>query len=70
MFFVLLCLIIAALLMTGNSPDPSGWMMLLGLGWLAGFLDCRMFAKSDQDKSRVLPPDVDEPSNDQAIFKS
>jgi hypothetical protein len=70
MFFVLLCLIIFALLITGNSPDQSGWMMLLGLGWLAGFLDCRMFAKSDQDKSRVLPPDVDEPSNDQAIFKS
>lgn len=70
MFFVLLCLIIVALLGTGYPPDQSGWMMLLGLGWLAGFLDCRLFAKSDQDKTRVLPPDVNEPSDDQAIFKS
>ncbi len=70
MFFILLCLGIAALLGTGHPPDQYGWMVLLGLGWFAGFLDCRLFAKSDQDRKRVLPPDVDEPSNDQALFKS
>jgi hypothetical protein len=70
MFFVLLCLIIVILLGTGRSPDQYGWMMLTGLGWLAGYLDCRRFAKSDQDKSRVLPPDMNEPADDQAIFRS
>lgn len=69
MFFVLL-LIIAAFLGTGHPPDQYGWMLLTGLGWFAGFLDCRIFAKSDRDKGRVLPPDANEPSNDQAIFKS
>lgn len=70
MFFVLLCLVVAAFLGTGHPPDQYGWMMLLGFGWLAGFLDCRIFARSDQDKQRVLPPDAHEPSDDQAIFKS
>ncbi len=61
MFFVLLCLIVATLLLTGHSPDSYGWMMLLGAGWVTGYLDCRTFAKSDQDSDRVMPPDIHEP---------
>lgn len=68
MFFVLL-LIITVLIGTGNSPDQYGWMLLTGLGWFAGFIDCRIFAKSDRDKSRVMPPDANEPSDDQTLFK-
>jgi hypothetical protein len=55
---------------TKHSPDTYGWMFIVGLSWLAGFLDCRLFAKSDQDRQRVLPPDANEPSDDQSIFKS
>ncbi len=70
MFFVLLCIGIVALLGTKHPPDTYGWMFIVGLSWLAGFLDCRLFAKSDQDRQRVLPPDANEPSDDQSIFKS
>jgi hypothetical protein len=70
MFFFLLCLIMVALMGTGHTPDLYGWVMLVGLGWMAGYLDCRKFARSDQDRDRVLPPDAGEPSNDQATFES
>jgi hypothetical protein len=64
MFFALLCLIIVAILGSGHTPDQPGWMMLIGLAWLAGYFDCRKFSKSDQDTKRVMPPDIHEPSND------
>lgn len=70
MFFALICLILVALMGTGHTPDLYGWVMLMGLAWLAGYLDCRKFAKSDQDKKRVLPPDMDYPTDDKATFES
>jgi hypothetical protein len=70
MFFVLLCILMASLLLTHHAPDQYGWMMLLGLGWLTGYLDCRRFSRSDQDKDRVLPPDmIDGPLDDSNLFQ-
>lgn len=68
MFFILLCILIAVLLGTKHQPDASGWMMLIGLAWLAGFLDCRLFARHDRDRERTLPPDANEPSDDRVTF--
>jgi hypothetical protein len=71
MFFFLVCVLVAVLLLTGHPPDQYGWMMLIGLSWLAGYLDCRKFAKSDQEQERVMPPDAHEPIlSDRQIFKS
>jgi hypothetical protein len=61
MFFFLLCILIAVLLISGTTPDAYAWMMLVGLGWVCGYLDCRAYNKADRDKDRVLPPDMDEP---------
>ena len=58
MFFALVCLLITAIMGTGHTPDQYGWMMLIGLSWLAGYLDCRKFSRSDQEKDRVMPPDA------------
>lgn len=69
MFFFLVCILIAVLMLSGRTPDAYGWMMLVGVGWLAGYLDCRRFAKSDQDTDRVMPPDAYEPiPNDNQAF--
>ncbi|HEY9746380.1 MAG TPA: hypothetical protein V6C99_09200 [Oculatellaceae cyanobacterium] len=65
MFFFLVCFLIAFLLLTGHAPDQYGWMMLIGVSWLAGYLDCRKFAKSDRERDRVLPPDAQEPLPDE-----
>lgn len=70
MFFALICLILLGFLGTGHTPDQYGWIMLIGLAWLAGYLDCRKFSKSDQDRKRVLPPDMDSPTDDKATFES
>jgi hypothetical protein len=70
MFLLLLILIVAGLLATGHAPDQYGWMMLLSLGWVGGYLDCRFFARSDRDKDRVMPPDIHEPSDDRTTFES
>lgn len=73
MFFALLCLLITVLLLTKHAPDAYGWMMLLGVAWLAGYLDCRRFSRSDQEKDRVMPPDVSglsEPADDSHIFRA
>lgn len=66
MFLMALCILIGVLLTTGHTPDAAGWMMLVGGAWLAGYLDCRFFARSDQDTDRVLPPDAAEPFDDDA----
>ncbi len=70
MFFLLLIALIALLMLTGNTPDAYGWMMLLGVGWLAGYLDCRRFLSSDRDKDRVMPPDASDPADDGTMFRS
>ena len=71
MYFFLVCILIAAFMFSGHPPDQYGWMMLVGLGWIAGYLDCRKFARSDQDKDRVMPPDAYEPlPNDNQTFGS
>lgn len=70
MFFALLCLLLIILLLTGHAPDQYGWMMLIGLAWLAGYLDCRRFHRSDQDRARVMPPDADGIPDDSQIFRS
>lgn len=70
MFFVVLIALVSALLLTNHPPDQAGWMMLVGAGWLAGYLDCRRFARSDGDSDRVMPPDVHEPSSDRVTFES
>jgi len=67
---MLVIILVAALLMSGHKPDEAGWMMLLGLAWLAGYFDCRKFSASDRDQDRVLPPDANEPSNDSVTFES
>lgn len=69
MFFALLCLLVGGLLLSRNTPDHYGWMMLVGVGWLAGYLDCRMYARSDQEKDRVMPPDMQEP-DDSTTYQS
>ncbi len=73
MFFAVICLLIIALMGTGHSPDQYGWMMLIGLSWMAGYLDCRKFARSDQEKVRVIPADMrQDPAipDDQSLFES
>lgn len=71
MFFFLVCAFIAVLLLTGHPPDQYGWMMLIGVSWLAGYLDCRRFARSDRDKDRVMPPDAHEPfPSDKQMFET
>jgi hypothetical protein len=65
MFFFLVCIFITVLLSTGHPPDQYGWMMLIGLSWLAGYLDCRRFAKSDREKGRVTLPEGHEPFHGQ-----
>jgi hypothetical protein len=70
MFFFLVILLVAAFLGTGHPPDQYGWMMLMGVAWLAGYLDCRRFSKSDQERDRVMPPDIHEPSDDKVNFES
>ena len=64
MFLIALCALVTVLLATKHTPDLYGWAMLIGLGWLSGYFDCRLFAKSDQDRDRVLPPDAGEPYDD------
>ena len=72
MFFVLVCIIVVSLLANKITPDTSGWMMIVGAAWMAGFLDCRLFARSDKDAARVLPADVREgdgqPIEDRNLF--
>jgi len=73
MFFALICLLITVLLATGHAPDQYGWMMLIGLSWLAGYLDCRKFSRSDQEKVLVMPPDVRQTPDipdDKTLFES
>lgn len=71
MFFFMVCTLITVLLLTGHTPDQYGWMMLTGISWLAGYLDCRKFANSDRDQDRVMPPDAYEPMpNDQQTFEA
>lgn len=73
MFFALVFILIIALMSTGHSPDQYGWVMLVGLSWLAGYLDCRKFSRSDQDKDLVMPPDVrnqPEIPDDPSLFES
>jgi hypothetical protein len=71
MYFALLCLLLAGLLLSAHSPDQYGWMMLIGLAWMTGYLDCRRFQRSDQDRDRVFPPDMteaDAPLDDSQLF--
>jgi hypothetical protein len=73
MFFALICLLMTVLLATGHTPDMYGWIMLVGLSWLAGYLDCRKFSRSDQEKDRVMPPDARHAADipdDNSIFES
>jgi hypothetical protein len=73
MFFALLCLLLTVLLLTGRQPDSYGWMMLIGLAWLTGYLDCRRFHRSDQDRARVMPPDAPDTGDvpdDAQIFRT
>jgi hypothetical protein len=73
MFFAILCLIIVAFIGTGHTPDQYGWMMFIGLSWMAGYLDCRKFARSDQEKNRVMPLDLREAPeipDDASLFES
>jgi hypothetical protein len=72
MFFAILCLLMLALMLTGHAPDQYGWMMLLGLAWLCGYLDCRRFSRSDQDSDHVMPRDaVDQiPPDDKTLFRT
>ena len=72
MFFAALCILLTVLMVTGHAPDSYGWMMLIGLAWLTGYLDCRRFGRSDQDRDRVMPPDAigDTPANDSTLFRN
>lgn len=72
MFFAVLCILLGSLLLTNHPPDQYGWMMLLGTAWLAGYLDCRRFSRSDQESDRVMPPDVvsADTLDDSQIFRS
>jgi hypothetical protein len=71
MFLAFLCLLTLALFLTKHQPDQYGWMMLMGLAWLCGYLDCRRFGKSDQDSDRVMPRDAigEAPPTDETLFQ-
>jgi hypothetical protein len=59
-------------MLSNHAPDQYGWMMLLGLGWLCGYLDCRRFGRSDQDRDRVMPRDAmgEAPPDDATLFRT
>jgi hypothetical protein len=59
MWFALLCISIFCLIVYKVPMDQYSWSMFVGLGWLAGYMDCRLFSRSDQDTQRVsLPTDT------------
>ncbi|MGE0199907.1 MAG: hypothetical protein AB7P76_02935 [Candidatus Melainabacteria bacterium] len=69
MFFAALCLLLYLLIANKVQPDMFGWLMLVGTGWFAGYLDGRVLQRSDKDPDRVLPPDVTEDSSDRSTFQ-
>jgi hypothetical protein len=72
MFFAILCILLLGLMLSGHPPDPYGWMMLMGVAWFCGYLDCRRFGKSDQESARVMPLDsLDQsPPDDKTLFRT
>lgn len=58
MFFAALCILTVVLMANHVAIDTYGWLMLMGTGWFAGYMDCRLFQHWDQDKARTLPPDM------------
>jgi hypothetical protein len=69
MFFTILCLLLWALFAFKSPFDQFGWLMIVGFAWVCGYLDCRFFSKTDQDKDRVMPPG-DDRGEDASIFNS
>jgi len=57
MYFAIVCLLVFALLATGVKPDDYGWMMLVGTGWVAGYLDARKFSTADKPQLPGGPDD-------------
>lgn len=68
MFFAILIFIIWAILSLGMTPDTFGWLMIVGAGWVFGYLDSRFHKKSDTDIERTLP-DEDLPETDDDLFQ-
>ena len=70
MFFILLCLLLWALFALRSPFDTFGWLMIVGYAWVAGYLDCRMMAKSDQDRAYTMPRDAspDDDGSDNELF--
>ena len=69
----LLSLCIALWLMFANHAqlDQFSWLMVVAAGWFCGFMDARMFARSDKQDAGVLPDTVnDGPVDDKALFES
>lgn len=58
MFFLLLCAILWALFAFQSPFDTFGWLMLVALAWVFGFLDCKLAKKSDAEKGHTFPPDM------------
>jgi hypothetical protein len=58
MLFLSMCVLLWALFALKTPFDQYGWLMIVGLTYVAGFLDSRLFARFDQDKARTLPPDA------------
>lgn len=57
MYFAIVCLLVFILLATGAKIDEYGWMMLVGTGWVAGFLDARKSSGSDKPRLPSGPED-------------
>ncbi|MEB3286507.1 MAG: hypothetical protein VKJ04_03280 [Vampirovibrionales bacterium] len=69
MFFAALCVLIVLLLANKVIPDVYGWIMLVGTGWFCGYMDGRIFRRSDVDKDRVVPPDMSDDGSDAVTFQ-
>lgn len=69
MFFAALCLLMILLLANGVKPDVYGWVMLVGTGWFSGYMDGRIFRRSDNDTDRVVPPDISDDGRDADTFQ-
>lgn len=74
MWLLGLCIGLWALFARHVSLDQFSWLMLVAASWFCGFMDARMFARSDKEDSRPLPGESaapeNEPTDDSPMFES
>lgn len=72
MFFASLLVLVWALFANGVVPDKFGWLMLMAVGWFAGFMDCQWIHRKKSDADQTMPPDNDGPpeTSDSGMFRA